>query len=505
MIRVAIPGGREEWVPDKLQKIALKYLLEHACGGLLLDPGAGKTSIVLAAFKLLKDRGMAERMLVIAPKRVAQLTWPEETARWDFCEGLTIEFIHGLKKEERIWASTADVIVTNFDSLPWLFNIVKTKHSRGFRIDVDKKRAKKLGFDTLVLDELSKFKHSTSGRFKTIKKVTGLFARRWGLTGSVAANGLMGLFGQCLVLDEGRTFGPYITHYRKDYFDKEDYSYDWTLKPGADDRIYKRMAPLMLRLDETDQNVKIPKAVVRVRRIQLPAKARRVYDELESDLITRVSGKTVTAANSAVASMKLRQVCSGAVYTEPDIDEILSRHKVPAAKKAKREWALVHDEKLDALEELTEELEGQPMLIAYDFKHSLLRLKERFGDNIAFIGGGTSDKDAAKYKLQWIEGKLQFLFAHPASVAYGLNLQFWGDTFPRHVCWFDPTWDYEHYDQFIRRIRRRGNKMKSVFVHHIVAEDTLEERMLSVLGGKRRTQNDLYAALKLLTKERLAA
>jgi len=504
-IKVKAPGSREQWVPDQLQKIAVKYLLEHAAAGLLLDPGAGKTAISYAAFKLLKEEGLVERALVIAPKRVAQLTWPEEAAKWQNFKDLSVEFIHGQDKEKRFWESEADIVVTNFESLPWLYDITKTKTKKGVRVDVNHKRAKQirqLGFDVLIIDELSKLKHHGSGRHKIMKAVTHLFDRRWGLTGSIASNGLMGLFGQCLILDEGRTFGRYITHFRNEYFDKDIFNqYSYTLKDGAEELIYERMAPLCLRLDETDQGTTIPAVTSRVRNIELPHKIRKVYDELEDDLITQFKKKTITAANSAVASGKLRQVCSGAAYIEEDIDAVLAKHSVPTHKKPK-EWLALHEEKLNALDELMEELEGQPMLIAYDFRFTLERLQTKY-KNVAFIGGGTKDEEAERYKKQWLEGKLQFLFAHPQAAAHGLNLQEWGTSYPAHICFLDPIWDYELYDQFIRRVRRRGNKKKRVFVHHIMAKDTIDDKMMSVLGTKRRTQNALYEALKELTQQRL--
>lgn len=495
------PNRKEKWVPDDGQKIAVKYLLEHAAAGLLLDPGFGKTAITLAAFSFLKREGIAERMLVIAPKRVAQLTWPEEVAKWENFRGLTIEFVHGAKKEEILWSTKADVVVTNFESLAWLYDITKVKHSRGFSVKVNKRRAKKLAFDTVCIDELSKVKHHGSGRHKILKEVTGLFQRRWGLTGSIAANGLMGLFGQCLILDEGRTFGRYITHFRREYFDKEEYGYAYNLKPGAEERIYKRMAPLCLRLDEKQQGTKIPDLVSRVRHIALPEGIRRMYDEMESDLLTMVDEKVVTAKTSAVASMKLRQICSGGVYVEDGLDAILKKHKVPAAKKRERKWIDLHNEKFDALEEMMDELEGQPMLVAYDFRFTLAKIKDKFPE-AGLIAGGTKDDDAAKFKQAWLAGDLQYLFVHPQAAAHGLNLQHWGESFPRHVCWLDPIWDFEGYDQLNRRVRRRGNKMKRVFAHHILARDTLEDRMLSVLSSKRRTQNALHDAILELNRLR---
>lgn len=336
-----------------------------------------------------------------------------------------------------------------------------------------------------------------------MKAVTDLFDRRWGLTGSVASNGLMGLFGQCIVLDEGRTFGRFITHYRAEYFDKQEYGRGYDLKPGAEEKIYERMAPLCLRLDETDQGVELPKIVTRVRHIELPPKARKAYDEIEGQLITQIQDKTVTAANAAVASGKVRQICSGAAYVEEDIQDILAKHKMPVPR-GQKDWVHIHDEKIAALEELIEELEGQPMLIAYDFRFSLEKLQKKFGKDIAFIGGKTKDSDAELYKKQWFEGKLQLLFAHPQAVAHGLNLQEWGKSWPKHVCWYDPTWDYELYDQFIRRVRRRGNKQKQVYVHLILAKDTIDDKILAVLDGKRRTQNMLYDALRELTSHRVS-
>jgi len=503
----------KKWTPDKPQLTTVKYLIEHACAGLLLDPGFGKTACTLAAFTYLKEKGLANRMLILAPARVMDLVWPAEIKKWKDFSGLTFHVLHGANKEEELWDTLdVDVIITNFESLKWLMNIETIPHKNNpakKSVKVDKRRFRKLGFDTLVIDELSKFKHSGSIRYKTLKQVVHMFARRWGLTGSPAANGLMGLFAQCFILDEGHALGKFITHYRRIYFDKDEYGYGYEPKDGAVDKIYKKIAPLMLRIDEKEAKVKLPKAVPRNIYIDLPDKARRVYQDLESDLVSRVDGKLITAANAATASMKCRQVTSGGVYIEPDIEEILSRHKVPQKTKA-REAIHLHDAKTEALAEFIEELEGQPVLIAYDFKHDLDRIanmkingKKRYPKGVPYIGGGTTKTQSKELEQKWLAGEITELYGHPQSIAHGLNLQHWGeDDYPRHVLWYSLTWDYELYDQFIRRVRRRGNMASRVFVHHLLARNTIDEYILGVLYSKRRTQNALFQALKELREAR---
>jgi SNF2 family DNA or RNA helicase len=504
-LKKRLPGFPENWQPDELQMASLTYLVEHAAAGLLVDPGGGKTSVSLAAFSYLKKMGVANRALVIAPIRVAQLVWPAEAKKWAQFSHLKIAFVHGAKKDLLLeQAKDADVVVTNFESIPWLFNITTYKHSRGYNVTIDRKRTKALGFDTLIIDELSKFKNHKSIRSKTIQEMGGIFARRWGLTGSIAANSLMNLFGECLALDEGRTFGPHITKFRATYFDVDPYNpFSFILKDGAEDKLHKAIKPLCFRVENDTYTSTIPKLVQRVIDVELSPVQFKAYTQLKKDLVTLVDDRKITAANAGVASMKCRQFISGAVYKELQIEDLKLKHKGLFVKeKGPRPWVRVHDAKLDALEELVEELEGQPILVAYDFKHSLDRLIERFKDvPHAVFSGGMSKKETAETERKWLAGEIQILFAQAVSAAHGLNLQHWGTKFPRHVCWFDPIWDFEVYDQFNRRIRRRGNKAKVVYVHHIVASKTLDEKVLSTLHQKNRVQNNLYAALLEMAKE----
>lgn len=477
------------WQPHAYQKKAVKYLLEHAAAALFLDPGLGKTSITLAAIKLLKQKKVLDKVLLIAPLRVCYSVWPKEVEKWQDFHGLRVQVLHGSKKDEALKAD-ADVYVINPEGFEWLLQVKKTKTPSGkTKVDVDLRRWKALGFDTLVVDELSKFKHVATNRFKALKLVLGTFSRRWGLTGSPASNGLLDLFGQCFVLDQGRTLGPYISHYRMKYFVPSHDGFNWTIRDGAEDEIYERLAPLALRM-AADDYLDMPALIENNIRVDLPSDVMQVYDRLENDLIAKLDNKLVVASNAAAASMKCRQVANGGIYLDPEVEALV---KLP---KSKREWANLHTEKVDALAELIEELQGSPLLVAYDFEHDLDRLRERLGKDIPYIGGGVTAKRSAELEKAWNAGQLPVLFGHPQAMAHGLNLQEMG----HHVCWHSLTWDYELYDQFIRRVLRQGNKSKKVFVHHIIARGTVDEVVLAAVKSKRRGQNALFDALKKLRK-----
>lgn len=487
------------WIPHNYQKKAIKFLLEHAAAALFLDPGLGKTSITLAAIKLLIKKKILSKVLIIAPLRVCHTVWPAEQQHWTDFHGLRMVVLHGRYKDELL-NEDADIYVINPEGLEWLLQAKKIKHKSvktgriTTRVEVDIRRWKRLGFDTLVIDELSKFKNPNTNRYKGMKAVIHTFARRWGLTGSPAANGLMDLFGQCFMLDQGRTLGRYITHFRNEYFLPAHDGFNWILKEGADEQIYKRLHPLALRMAAEDY-IKMPKLIPNNIYVELPERVRDIYDQLEDDLITKIDTKVVTAATSAVASMKCRQVANGAIYLNPEVKALV---KLPSSK---REWIELHDEKIEALVDLIGELQGAPLLVAYDFGHDLERLRKRFPKAIF-----TGDYNMAQFKViesDWNNGKIDLMFAHPQSIGHGLNLQKAKNGC--HVAWFAMTWSFDTYDQFIRRIRRQGQKATRVFVHHILAKDTVDELMLYALHGKEKGQNALFAALKRLSSFRKAA
>ena len=482
------------WQPHAYQKKAVKFLLEHAASALFLDPGLGKTSITLAAIKLLKQKKVLDKVLLIAPLRVCYSVWPREVEKWTDFGQLKVVVLHGPDKEAKL-KEDADVYVINPEGLDWLLQAKKTKKVSAktgkvtTTVEVDLRRWKSLGFDTLVIDELSKFKHTTTNRFKALKLVLNTFRRRWGLTGSPASNGLMDLFGQCYILDQGRTLGPYITHYRMKYFNPSHDGFSWVIREGAEEEIYERLAPLALRMAANDY-LDMPALIENNIRVDLPDDVRRVYDQLEEDLIAKLDEKVVVASTAAAASIKCRQVANGGLYLDPEVQALV---KLP---KSKREWVNLHHEKIDALADLIDELQGSPLLVAYDFEHDLDRLRERLGQDVPYIGGGVSAKRSAELERAWNQGHLPVLLGHPQAMGHGLNLQEVG----HHVAWHSMTWDYELYDQFIRRVLRQGNKSKKVFVHHIMARGTIDEVMLTALKSKRKGQNALFDALKKLRK-----
>lgn len=452
---------------------------------MFLDPGLGKTSITLCAITELIKRGVISKVLLIAPLRVIHSVWPAEAAKWEQFNGLRVSVLHGKNKASALEAD-ADIYAINPEGLEWLLQPTKTKSSKGrTSVSIDLRRFKKFGFDTLVIDELTKFKSYSSVRFKLMELVLGTFARRWGLTGSPAANGLEQLFGQCYMLDEGRTLGRYITHYREKYFSLGYDGFTWTLKPGAEQEIYKRIEPIALRIG--DDVLDMPQLVTNVIKVDLPPKAEKIYTKLKKEALVKLSEGKVTAVNAAVIVNKLRQICGGAIYLEPDVAPLL---KLPPNTKKVAE---LHDAKLDALELLIEELQGSPLLVAYDFKHDLSRIKKRLGD-VPHIGGGVSPKRAAEIERAWNAGEIPVLLGHPMSMGHGLNLQQCGN----HICWFNPIFNYELDDQFNRRVYRQGNTSKRVYVHRLIAKNTIDEQVLGALIKKKTGQDELFDALKNL-------
>lgn len=480
------------WTPKAYMKRAVKFLLEHACAALFLDPGLGKTSISLAAILLLLKRGLIGKVLILAPLRVAVSTWPREVHKWTDFNGIRYVVLHGPKKDELLHED-ADVFIINYEGLEWLLDVTKTKgRNNKTKVSVDVKRFKKLGFDTLLVDELTKLKNTQSVRFKALKLVLHTFSRRWGLTGSPAANNLLDLFGQTYVLDMGNALGQYVTHYRSEYFVPNRDGYNWDIAEGGEERIYKALSPLVLRMAAKDY-LELPQLIPNDIFVDLPPGARRIYEELEKDLFTAMDVGDVVAANSAVAMNKLRQVASGGIYLTPDVTELIK------VKKSERGVALLHHEKTDALVDLIDELQGSPILVAYDFNHDLDRIREKLGKDVPYIGSGVSIKRGKELERQWNAGKLPYLFAHPTSIAHGMNLQ----EAAHHVGWYTLTWNGEEYEQFILRVLRQGNTSDRVFVHRFLARDTVDDLVvLPTLMRKERTQNRLFDGLKALQRKR---
>lgn len=493
----------QPWKPHAYQRRAVKWLLEHAGAGLFLDPGLGKTSITLAAFSLLKKQKQSDISLVIAPLRVCHSVWPVEAQKWTDFKHLRVGVLHGKNKEQvledAIENGSYDVLCINPEGLDWLFGVTKRKGRNGkTQIEVDKARMKWLfgpgAITDLAVDESTKFKHSSSLRFKVLKESLSRFRRRWILTGTPSPNGLIDLFGQCFIIDMGASLGEYITHYRQTFFDAKGFGgYTFVPKAGSKEAIYARLKKSVLRLDAKDY-LELPELVPNNIKFDLPDKARELYDLMEEDMVAEMDGKTYTALNAASAMTKCAQIANGGLYKQKD--PIVSAKRMRGADS----WELIHNSKDEIVADLVEEISGQPVLIAYEFQHDLERLLKVFGKDTPYIGGGVSPKRSKQIEDAWNRGEIPVLLGHPASMGHGLNLQNAGN----HVIWYGITYDYELYDQFIRRVLRQGSKHKRVFVHHIIARDTVDELKLYALLRKKKGQNNLLDAIRTYVRDRRA-
>lgn len=474
------------WVPHQYQRRAMKFLLEHACAALWLDPGLGKTSIVLGAFKVLMREKQARKMLVIAPLRPCHLVWPQEQQHWKEFNSLKLTVLHGPEKDARIY-SDSDIYVINPEGLEWLLDKPKDCKYTRLQIILDGDNGA-----VLCVDEVTKFKHTNTRRFKNLKPHLGMFGRRWTLTGTCAPNGYLDLFGQIYIADQGAALGRYISHYRATYFDSGGYgNYTHTLREGSDKLIQRKLKPLVLRMDAEDY-IELPKLFVNKVMVELPSAARKVYDELEEEMYSQLEGgEIVTALGAAAASMKCRQVANGGLYLNENVDEVL----ICVSKK--REWAELHTVKIDAVQEIIEGVQGKPVFITYDFHHDLARLRAALGKDVPVIGGKGSSAAGIKYdkmlEAAWNDNQLEILLGHPGSIGHGLNLQ---KSNCADMIIHSDTWDQELYDQVIRRIRRQGNAVGFLRLHHIIAADTVDEALYASHGRKGGLQKTLMDALK---------
>lgn len=464
---------KQHWKPHPYQERAIRLLLSQASGGLFLDPGLGKTSAVLATFKILLGKGYARKMLIVAPLRPALKVWPDEIRKWSDFSDLTHTILHGDAKEINL-KKDVQIYIINPEGLLWLFDPV-----RKYQLPE---------FDILCIDESSKFKDSTTKRFKLLKPHLPTFKRRWILTGTPAPNGLEDLFGQIYILDLGRSLGRYITHFRNNFFARSGYNmYDWKPRSGAFEEVVEKISPLLLQLNAEDY-LEMPELVYRNIPISLPEPVMQRYRDVEELFITAMEEGKLVAANAAVAGIKCRQMANGAVYKNDGfgLDD-------------RKEYVVFHDEKLDALQDLLAELEGHPCLVLYEFDHDRQRILERLGQ-IPVLGSGLSDKKLDKTIDDFNSGQVPILLGHPASMGHGLNLQ--GSC--HHVIWFGITWNLEFYDQAIARVYRQGQKSEHVFVYHIVASGTLDEKVLRVLTSKDKTQQGLLSSLHKHREENYA-
>lgn len=446
-----------EWSPHDYQSRGIDWLVTHPEGALFWPPGLGKTSTTLAARQKLVSFGYRARMLVLAPLRVAQTTWMREYKRWAQFMDLRVGLAHGPDKLEVLKNPRYDIVVVNYDAMPWLAAQLSKGHQ----------------FDILLFDELTKVKHTNTKRFKALKPLLPTFTFRWGLTGTPAANGLLDLFGQMYALDLGYRLGKYITHYRLKYFhQKPRDEFNWYITDEKAEQIHKKVADLAMYI-QPEEVLKLPDIVHVDLPVALTPKAWDQYKSLEVLAIMELQEQTITAANAGVLTSKLRQVAGGAIYIN-----------------AEKEWEEVHTAKLDALDDLLEELAGEPLLLAYNFTHEVERIKQKY-PNALVIKGGMSDKSVLPIIDAWNSGSVPLLCVQCDAAAHGLNLQFGGSK----LCWFSQTYNLEVYLQLIARLYRQG-QLNVVMVYHLLAEKTIDFTIRKVLGVKGITQDALFEALR---------
>ena len=435
------------------QEYATKFIEDNEESAVFLECGLGKSVITLTAIKNLMARGEVNRVLVVAPLRVGKTTWPEEINKWEHLAGLTYAVAIG-NVAERLSAlkAKADITIINRENVEWLID------KSGVAFD----------YDMLVIDELSSFKSFKAKRFKALLKVRPNITRIVGLTGTPSSNGLMDLWAEFRLLDLGERLGRYITRYRLAYFtpDKRNAQVVFSYKPlpGAEERIYDKIDDITISMRAADY-LKLPSLVMNTVVVEMGDKEKVIYDSLCDDMVVSLGDNEIDAVNAASLSNKLLQMANGAVYGD--------EHSVHQ----------IHDEKLNALEDLIESANGKPVLVAYWFKHDLARIKAKF----PFVREIKTDADIRA----WNRGEIEVGIIHPASAGHGLNLQTGGST----LIWFGLTWSLELYQQTNARLYRQGQK-NTVVIHHIVTKGTIDERVLKALEKKEKTQNSLIDAVK---------
>lgn len=459
------------WKPRSFQREGVKLGVSQACLGLLLPPGAGKTSIVYMIFTILLAKLFVKKALVICPVRPMYRVWPNQKNRFEEFKHLRVGVLHGPDKDDVLVSDDYDIYVINPEGLPWLFAA-----GRDDKPDPVRLRWLAEKFQMLVVDESTKFKNSQTKRFKLLKSFVPKFKRRLIMTGTFTPKGLLDLFGQVYILDEGQSLGRYITHYRTKFFYPSGYGgYDWQPQPDADKRIGELIAPLVLRKDLKDAEIDLPEIVWDDIWVDLPPAAQKLYNQMEDELVAAMEEGAIVADNSAVASGKCRQIANGCLIdTETGL------------------WKSVHDAKMEALEDLYEQLQGEPVLVTYEFKPDAEKITKLLG--CPNISSGNAKKDDANIE-KFSRGLLPAVTGNPQSIALGIDgLQ---DSCC-HIAMVGCTWNLQDYLQVIDRVRRQGNKSKRVWVHRILARNTLDSRMIKVLDQREKTQEDFHNLLKNL-------
>ena len=451
------------FVPHDYQKYCINRMVAEPALGLFLDMGLGKTVITLTAINDLRYNRFALRAaLVIAPKKVAEDAWTREAGKWDHLKLLRVVPVLGsLKKRIRALNTPGDVYVISRDNVQWLVDYYRNDWP----------------YDTVILDELSSFKNPQAKRFKSLCLVKKHIRRIYGLTGTPAPNGMIDLWAQVYLLDGGQRLESRIGLYREKYFTPasrtRDVIFSYAPLPGAEEQIQEQIRDICISLSASDY-LTLPSRMDNIVHVALSKKTKKAYEDFEREMFLEVDESTLDAGSAAVLSGKLLQFCNGAVYN------------------ADRQPIEVHSEKLEALREIVESAQGRPVLVFYNFQHD----RERIQKSLKKAGVKVEDLKGSGTITRWNNREIPVLLAHPASAAYGLNMQAGGST----IVWFGLNWSLELYQQANARLYRQGQK-ENVIIHHLVVDNSMDATVMEALQNKGATQDVLLDALKARIEE----
>ena len=434
------------------QRKAIDFVLRERRCMLTLGMGLGKTTSTLTAVSDMLDGFTANKVLVIAPLRVANSVWAQEARLWAHLRHLRVSVCTGPEKARRsALALSSDVYVINRENVPWLVE----------------NYGKKWPFDVVVIDESSSFKSASSKRFKAIRKMLPHIEAMILLTGTPSPNGLLDMWSQMYLVDYGERLGRTLTGYKQRFFEADYFGRKFELRPGSAEKIHSLLGDKIIHMSAEDY-LDMPARIDLTVGIDLPPNVMSEYVDFERTMLAEINGEEVEATTAAVLANKLLQYANGALYTD-----------------ANGNWGETHAAKLDALADIIEDNPGETVLVAYNYKSDLERLLARFPQAVIL------DKKQETIDA-WNRGQIQMLLAHPASAGHGLNLQKGGA-----LCvWFGLNWSLEYYQQFNARLHRQG-QTRPVRIAHIVANGTIDQRVLQVLQSKDATQKSLLNALKV--------
>ena len=467
----------------------INHILNHHSSGIFVEMGLGKTIATLTAVsRLMYDSFEISKVLVIAPKFVAENVWSSETDKWEHTRFLRLSLVTGTEKQRKAALNAAaDIYIINRENVVWLVNHYGSLFP----------------FDMIIIDELSSFKSPKAQRFKALRHTLPGIKRIVGLTGTPAPNGLIDLWSQIYLLDQGESLGKRLTLFRDKYFTPGRRNgpiiYDYKIKAGADQLIHQAISGICISMKSSDY-LELPSRIDHYIKVRLDKDTMKKYADFEATLMLElINGQEITAVNAAVLSGKLRQFANGAVYDE------------------NKNFIIIHDAKLEALKELVEQANGNPVLIFYEFRHDLIRIMQtlkEFHPNILngspslFFkergpGGEffTSKSSSPNYQIvklsnsqilqDWNKGKIPILLAHPASAGHGLNLQSGGNI----IIWFGINWSLELYQQANARLHRQGQS-RPVNIYHLISENTIDEDVIKSIASKASGQESLMQAIR---------